>query len=95
MDYLRVCVDYRPSDRVANIRCPTLVRQAESEVAAYAGRLYDALTGPKTFIRFTTAKGELLTHRKLPIAIENDLRATKQRSPRRSCRPSWSASPRR
>ena len=58
MDYLRVCVHYRLSDRIANIRCPTLVTQAESDpVAARAGRLYDALTGPKTFIRFTAAEG--------------------------------------
>ena len=58
MDYLRVCVDYRLSDLVANIRCPTLVTQAESDpVAAYAERLYGALTGPKTFIRFSGAEG--------------------------------------
>ena len=58
MDYLRVCVPYRLSDRIANIRCPTLVTQAESDpVAARARRLYDALTGPKTFIRFTAAEG--------------------------------------
>jgi pimeloyl-ACP methyl ester carboxylesterase len=58
MDYLRACVDFRLSDRVADIRCPTLVAQAESDpVAAHAERLYDALTGPKTFIRFTTAEG--------------------------------------
>jgi alpha-beta hydrolase superfamily lysophospholipase len=58
MDYLRVCVHYRLSDRIANIRCPTLVTQAESDlIAARAGRLYDALTGPKTFIRFTAAEG--------------------------------------
>jgi len=58
MDYLRVCVHYRLSDRIAKIRCPILVTQAESDpVAARAGRLYDALTGPKTFIRFTTAEG--------------------------------------
>ena len=58
MDYLRACVDYRLSDRVANISCPTLVTQAESDpVAAYAGRLYEALSAPKTFIRFSPAEG--------------------------------------
>ena len=58
MDYLRVCVEYRLSDRTANIRCPTLVTQAESDpVAAHARRLYDALPGPKTFARFTAAEG--------------------------------------
>jgi alpha-beta hydrolase superfamily lysophospholipase len=45
MDYLRACADYRLSDRVANIRCPTLVTQAESDpVAANAERLYDAFS---------------------------------------------------
>jgi alpha-beta hydrolase superfamily lysophospholipase len=58
MDYMRACVDYRLSDRVADIRCPTLVTQAESDpVAAYAERLYGALNGPKTLIRFSAAEG--------------------------------------
>src|SRR5262249_60156993 len=34
MDYLRVCVHYRLSDRIANIRCPTLVTPAESAPSA-------------------------------------------------------------
>ena len=58
MDYLRVCVDFRLSDRVSNIHCPTLITQAENDpVAAYAGRLYDALTCPKALLRFTAAEG--------------------------------------
>ena len=57
MDYLRACVEFRLSDRVSEIRCPTLVTQAENDpVAAYAGRLYDALTCPKTLLRFTAAE---------------------------------------
>jgi acetyl esterase/lipase len=58
MDYLRVCVAFRLSDRVSAIRCPTLVTTAENDpVAAFAGRLYDALMCPKTLIRFTAAEG--------------------------------------
>ena len=69
MGYLRICVHYRLSDCIANIRCPTLVTQAESDpVAAYAGWLYDALTGPKTFIRFTAAEGAPATIARLPRA---------------------------
>jgi alpha-beta hydrolase superfamily lysophospholipase len=58
MDYLRVCAAFRLSDRVSAIRCPTLVTTAENDpVAAFAGRLYDALMCPKTLIRFTAAEG--------------------------------------
>jgi alpha-beta hydrolase superfamily lysophospholipase len=58
MDYLRVCVAFRLSDRLGAIRCPTLVTMAENDpVAAFAARLYDALTCPKAFIRFTGAEG--------------------------------------
>jgi pimeloyl-ACP methyl ester carboxylesterase len=56
--YLRACVDFRLSDRISNIRCPTLVTLAEGDpVAANAVRLYDALTCRKTLVRFTTAEG--------------------------------------
>lgn len=58
MDYLRACVPFRLSDRVDAIRCPTLITMAENDpVAALAERLYDALTCPKTLIRFTAAEG--------------------------------------
>jgi alpha-beta hydrolase superfamily lysophospholipase len=58
MDYLRVCASFRLSDRVAAIRCPTLVTTAQNDpVAAFAERLYDALTCHKTLIRFTAAEG--------------------------------------
>jgi pimeloyl-ACP methyl ester carboxylesterase len=58
MDYLRLCAAFRLSDRVGAIRCPTLVTMAENDpVAASAERLYDALTCPKAFIRFTAAEG--------------------------------------
>jgi alpha-beta hydrolase superfamily lysophospholipase len=58
MDYLQVCVGFRLSDRVGAIRCPTLVTMAESDpVAAFAERLYDALTCPKALIPFSAAEG--------------------------------------
>ena len=57
-DYLRVCIAFRLSDRVGAISCPTLITAAENDpVAAFAGHLYDALTCPKTLIRFTAAEG--------------------------------------
>ena len=58
MDYLRACAAFRLSDKVGAIACPTLVTMAENDrVARNAERLYDALTCPKTFIRFTAAEG--------------------------------------
>ena len=58
MDYLRACVSFRLSDRVSAITCPTLITMADNDpVAMNAKRLYDALTCPKTFVRFTAAEG--------------------------------------
>ena len=58
MDYLRACVSFRLSDRVSAITCPTLITMADNDpVAMSAKRLYDALTCPKTFVRFTAAEG--------------------------------------
>jgi hypothetical protein len=57
-DYLRIAEDYELSSVVDEIRCPTLVTQAENDpVSRFAGRLYDALTCPKEFLRFTEAEG--------------------------------------
>ena len=58
MDYLRACVSFRLSDRVSAITCPTLITMADNDpVAMNAKHLYDALTCPKTFVRFTAAEG--------------------------------------
>ena len=58
MDYLRACVSFRLSDRVSAITCPTLITMADNDpVAMNAKRLYDALSCPKTFVRFTAAEG--------------------------------------
>src|SRR5215208_7068610 len=57
-DYLRIAKDFELSSVVDQIRCPTLVTQAENDpVARFAGRLYDALGSPKELLRFTAAEG--------------------------------------
>jgi pimeloyl-ACP methyl ester carboxylesterase len=57
-DYLRIAKAYQLSSVVDKIRCPTLATQAENDpVSRFAGRLYDALTCPKEFFRFTEAEG--------------------------------------
>lgn len=44
--------------RAELISCPTLITQAENDIlGAGAGAFYDALTCPKTLIRFTAAEG--------------------------------------
>lgn len=49
---------YRLSGVADRITCPTLVATAENDpVGAAAGRLHDALTAPRTMIRFTEAEG--------------------------------------
>ena len=43
---------------VGIVRCPTLITWAESDpVAGFAEKLYEALSCPKTLIRFTNAEG--------------------------------------
>ena len=56
--YLSLARNYRLSNVAGQIKCPTLVTQAESDpIAAYAQKLYDALTCPKTLMRFTDEEG--------------------------------------
>jgi pimeloyl-ACP methyl ester carboxylesterase len=58
MDFLRITPQYSLSDRVDEIRCPTLITWAESDpVAGFAEKLYEALTCLKTLVRFTNAEG--------------------------------------
>jgi predicted alpha/beta-fold hydrolase len=58
MDYLRITPQYSMSDRVDGIQCPTLITWAESDpIAGFAEKLYEALSCPKTLIRFTNAEG--------------------------------------
>lgn len=49
---------YRLSDVASRITCPTFVATAEYDpVGAAAGRIYEALTCPRTMVRFTGAEG--------------------------------------
>ena len=58
MDFIRLTPEYSLSDRVDEIRCPTLVTSAESDpIAGFADKLYEALTSPKTLVRFTNDEG--------------------------------------
>lgn len=52
-------VKYDLTDVVGQITCPTLVCEAEEGhfFTAQPAMLYEALTGPKTFIKFTAAEG--------------------------------------
>jgi len=58
MDFVQITPQYSISDRVDEIRCPTLVTWAENDpVAGFAEKLYEALTCQKTLLRFTNAEG--------------------------------------
>jgi alpha-beta hydrolase superfamily lysophospholipase len=44
--------------RVTEVRCPTLVADAEDDdISAFAKTLYDSLTCPKRYVRFASAEG--------------------------------------
>ena len=56
--YLRAMMEYTLEGRAAQIACPTLVCQAESDVrAGQSQQLYDALTCPKKLLEFSNAEG--------------------------------------
>ena len=56
--YLAAASAFTLEGRLETIRCPALVTRAESdERAATAERVYEALPGPKTLMRFTQAEG--------------------------------------
>jgi alpha-beta hydrolase superfamily lysophospholipase len=56
--WLRAMLEYTLEGRAAQITCPTLVCQAESDVrASQSQELYDALTCPKRLLAFTDAEG--------------------------------------
>jgi pimeloyl-ACP methyl ester carboxylesterase len=58
MDFLQIMPQYSLSDRVDQIRCPTLTTWAESDpIAGFAEKLYEALTCQKTLQRFTNDEG--------------------------------------
>jgi pimeloyl-ACP methyl ester carboxylesterase len=56
--YLRAMEPYTLQDRAEQIRCPTLVTQAENDVrASQSQELYDALRCPKVLVAFSDAEG--------------------------------------
>ena len=56
--YMRLTADYSVVDRVAKIRCPTLICRAKNDdIGVSARQLYDALTCEKAFITFTANEG--------------------------------------
>jgi alpha-beta hydrolase superfamily lysophospholipase len=56
--YLRAMEPYTLEAHVDQIRCPTLVTQAENDLrASQSQELYDALQGPKLLIQFSDAEG--------------------------------------
>jgi alpha-beta hydrolase superfamily lysophospholipase len=58
MDFVRLSVDYTMDERAGLIRCPTLIAAAENDpLSSSAQALFDALTCPKAFVRFTEAEG--------------------------------------
>lgn len=56
--YLRAMEPYTLRDRAGQIRCPTLVTQAENDLrASQSQELYDALQCPKALVKFSDAEG--------------------------------------
>jgi dienelactone hydrolase len=56
--YVRALSDFTLAGRAAQIRCPTLITEAEGDFAAGGSRrLYDLLTCPKQYRQFTEADG--------------------------------------
>lgn len=57
-DFIHASAQFSLKDRVADIRCPTLLTTAENDPLAEATTaFYDALTCPKKLLRFTAAEG--------------------------------------
>ncbi|OYD83470.1 alpha/beta hydrolase family protein [Azospirillum brasilense] len=56
--YLASAEQFTMRGRAQLIACPTLITRAEGDaLSAGAGAFFDALTGPKTLMRFTAAEG--------------------------------------
>jgi dienelactone hydrolase len=56
--YLRAMPPYTLMDRADQVRCPTLVTQAENDLrASQSQELYDALRCPKVLVAFSNAEG--------------------------------------
>jgi pimeloyl-ACP methyl ester carboxylesterase len=56
-DWLRLLGRYSLAGRAERIACPTLVTEGEGDFASQSQTLFDALTCPKWFHRFTESEG--------------------------------------
>ena len=57
-EYIRATAPFTMDGRLESIGCPTLLTQAENDpLARSAGQVHEALTCPKTLLRFTAAEG--------------------------------------
>ena len=57
-DYLASAELFTMRGRAEDIRCPTLITQAENDpLSSSAGAFFEALRCPKTLLRFTAAEG--------------------------------------
>lgn len=57
-DFLRAIERYTLKDHIPRIQCPTLLTMAENDrLAQGAPAFFEALTAPKTLLRFTAAEG--------------------------------------
>lgn len=57
-DYFIDAVRYEQEDLIGNIRCPTLVCDAENDdISAFSQTFFDALRCEKDYLRFTTEEG--------------------------------------
>jgi dienelactone hydrolase len=57
-DYIRAAAAFTLEGRLHQIRCPTLVCAAQDDpLSTSAAKVFDELTSPKTFLRFTADEG--------------------------------------
>jgi pimeloyl-ACP methyl ester carboxylesterase len=57
-EYLQAISEFTTEGRLGSIRCPTVLTEAENDpLARSAQQVYDALTCPKTLLKFEASKG--------------------------------------
>ena len=73
-EYFRMIAPYTLKDVAGLIRCPTLVVDSDNDtlLAGQARPLYDALTGPKEYLLFTTEEGAGLHCQMGAMTISNE-----------------------
>lgn len=56
-DFLRLQPEYSVASMAHKIRCPTLITEGEGDFASQGQELFERLTCPKTFVRFSESQG--------------------------------------